>query len=346
MAEAAKRYDVTFEVGAPVTREQMEAVEAWDKDQKSRGLPGTGAGGVTSAVDLPPELPTPGLPPIPTVALFDDAPCGGRRVVLFSVVSDLLPQRHVSGATLLKIKAAANGYSEAASIAARMCNDERVNVYAADLFKFFFVPPLEFELTESDRDALIECALMAHVHEIRFAKEESDKRKNTMLEAMRRQSEAIRGREIVTERESASVCPEPIAPEVAPPPPEEILPSDSALSHERFAVLTCVDLDPLRTKMSALDPRVAVAGRVLVKVSGMFDDFVDADAYVKELKKGDDRYAHYDVGIVNMYEWVRIPPLIEELDKVVYEDDRLTSILGVSERKKPKPKLRDAQEGG
>lgn len=353
---AEPKYDVTFEVGEPMTREQMESVEAWDKEQKSLGLPGTGAGSIVSSDGtsmLPPELPTPGLPPLPAVALFNDEPVGGRRVVLFAAVSDLLPQRHVSGATLMKIKAAANGHKDAASIAARMCNPERVNVYAADMFKFFFVPPLDFEVSNSDRDAVIECALMAHVKEIRFAKEESDKRKKMMMEAMRRQGDAIRGRDDVTERESASVCPEPV---ITPDDggdakkgeeeeeEEEVLPSDEALSHERFAVLTCVDLEPIANKIAALDPRVETRGRVLVKVSGVFDALDEAEAYVRRLKKEDDRYAHYDIGVVNMYEWVRIPPCIEELDRVVYEDDRLTSLLGTAERNKKVPAMRDIGE--
>jgi hypothetical protein len=85
-----------------------------------------------------------------------------------------------------------------------------------------------------------------------------------------------------------------------------------------------VDTEGLDTKLPAR--------AVLLKICGVFVDESRAEEHARSLKRLK-RYQSYDLCVVAMYEWLKMPPPIDLVDKVVYDNPKLGEILG--ERKKP-----------
>jgi hypothetical protein len=71
----------------------------------------------------------------------------------------------------------------------------------------------------------------------------------------------------------------------------------------------------------------------MIKIRGAFGSKVEAEEHAKELQDLDNSV---DIYVVNMYEWLLLPPPpVSEMDNVKYTDDRLQAIMdGYKENQK------------
>lgn len=65
-------------------------------------------------------------------------------------------------------------------------------------------------------------------------------------------------------------------------------------------------------------------GPCAVKIRGCFDTKDEAEAHLKRLMKFD---KEFDVFLVSMYNWLLIPPPLDKLDDVVYQEEFLNDMM-------------------
>ena len=224
----------------------------------------------------------------------------------------------------MKIKTVCNPMDEASRMA-KIVPQEQTDLYCVELFKFSCMPPPPGVTTQEEADDMMNACLKAYIDGFDKKEEDFNKRKQRMLDDIKRQEEMkerIRQGDAKPEDlDSSSVCPEPIA-EKVDVPKTNIMTSDTPLTPERYAVLCTADLS---------DIDCPLRDHVIFKLCGVHETEEKASKQLHELKK-ESRYKPYDVSMVHLYEWLKMPPPVEILENVTYSSAKLTDVLG--DRKK------------
>lgn len=302
--------NVQYDIGHPMTFEEMEEFKRLEAEHAK--------GGDARDASAPEAKAHPHL--------FEDKPLGTRRVALLSILAPSLPQRHGDGCTYIKIRAASNSIEDLHCLAP-LVKAEGCALYAFEMFKFCCIPPL-INTPMEEADDLMEDALVKWSDKLLKSRDEFNARKKEMRDDIARQEE-IKSRIRAGELEesalrSACVLPEPVSDGPVVLPENDFLPSDAPLSAERYAVICAVDTVGLDTGLPE--------NSILIKICGVFVDEAQATEHVRALKKHR-RYNSFDLCVVSMYEWLKMPPPVDLVDHVVYDHPKLGEILG--DRAKP-----------
>lgn len=303
--------NVQYDIGHPMTFEEMEDFKRLEAEHATGGEESVNAS-------------APGSETHPH--LFEDKPIGTRRMALVSILAPSLPQRHDDGCTYIKIRAASNTIEDLNRLAP-VVQAEGCSLYAFELFKFCCIPPL-INMTREDADDAMEDALVKWSDKLLKARDEFNARKKEMRDDLARQEE-VKARIRAGELEESALCsacvlPEPVSDGPVVLPENDFLPSDAPLSAERYGVICAVDTSGLETTLPE--------NSILIKICGVFVDEAQATDHARALKKLR-RYKSFDLCVVAMYEWLKMPPPVDLVDHVVYDHPKLGEILG--ERAKP-----------
>lgn len=280
---------VSYRVGEPITHEEMHRMVA---EEQSGG-----------------EL------------LFDDPPTGGRKYALINLAGPRSTQK--STHPYLRITAVTGSKDAATRLTSAGGKYDTVLV---EMYKFLCYPLPPVDASQEDVDAELTLA----VERGRKAQDEHaqvfEDRKKAMLEDMARQNAIARsiadGDLEAESMESASVCPESVGERGVDEYDEQgqdegdLDDCDDVPCAEKFGVLTTL--------------ATTVYGDVdgfLFKISGAFVTEAEATAHMNELKQ-DSRYKSYDVTVVTMGGWLRMPPPAELIMDVVYDTPKLTEAIG------------------
>jgi hypothetical protein len=297
--------NVQYDIGHAMTYEEMMAFKEAESSTKA-GLPHG-----TNTEEKNPYL-------------FEDEPFGNRSIALLSVVGPKMKQKHQDGGMYMKIKTVCNSMDEASRMA-KVVPQEQTDVYCVELFKFSCMPPPPGVTTQGEADDVMNACLKAYIDGFDKKEEDFNERKQKMLDDIKRQEdmkEKIRqGGAQPEDLDSSSVCPEPIT-EKVDVPKTNIMTSDTPLTPERYAVLCTADLS---------DIDCPLRDHVMFKLCGVHETEEKASKQLHELKK-ESRYKPYDISLVHLYEWLKMPPPVEILENVTYSSAKLTDVLG--ERKK------------
>lgn len=83
--------------------------------------------------------------------------------------------------------------------------------------------------------------------------------------------------------------------------------------HQNFALISVV-YNETRQKCD----------RLCLKLKGVFDTMEQAEEHVKQVMMED---PNFDVYVVSMYEWLLLPPKLEDLSNVQYIDEELNTLI-------------------
>ena len=296
--------NVQYDIGHPMTFDEMQAFKAAENNET-----------------LTPSFETGGerFP-----HLFEDEAVGNRSIALISIISPDMDQKHEDGCMYMKIKTVCNSLEDAQRLGSMLPN-EQTNVYAVEIFKFNCMPPMKNVSTQDESDTNMNNALRAYLNVLHQQEGDFNERKKQMLEDIARQEtvkkEIRDGIRPESDLDSSCIFPEPLA-ERVDVPKTNVMQSDPPSTVERFAVLCTADLTHVDCELT---------GHMIFKICSVHEKSDDAETHMKELKK-QSRYKPYDLSVVHMYEWLKMPPPVELLDNVCYSSSKLTEVLG--ERKK------------
>ena len=296
--------NVQYDIGHPMTFEEMQAFKAAEKNN-----------------EFTPHVETAGekFP-----HLFEDEAIGNRSIALISIISSNMDQKHEDGCMYMKLKTVCNSLEDAQRLGSMLPN-EKTNIYAVEMFKFNCMPPMKNVSTQDESDNTLDNALHAYLNAFDHREGDFNERKQQMLEDIARQ-EAVKkeirdGIRPESDLDSSCIFPEPLA-ERIDIAKTNIMQSDPPSTVERFAVLCTADLTNVDCEL---------IGHVIFKICSVHEKSDDAETHMKELKK-QSRYKPYDLSVVHMYEWLKMPPPVELINNVCYTSSKLTEVLG--ERKK------------
>lgn len=264
--------------------------------------------------------------------VFDDKPVNHNNFAAISVVDDSLSQKHVSSATLLKIRGA---FATLDDLKTAVVPNENCDLFACELYKFSILPcTADIISMDSDtRDGVMNDCLRMYENMRIASADDFDARKRKMMDDIKRQEdikERVRQGELPESAiESASVCPEEL-PEAAQPDEGAHMLSDAPLSDFKFATVAMIsikeitDADPDGNKYNVPD---CMRGKTIFKIAGTFRTQEEASTHAEKLRK-QRKYKHIDLYVVHMYEWLFCPPNVELLPCVQYAQDKLTEAIG------------------
>lgn len=266
--------------------------------------------------------------------LFDDTPVDNHDICIVSLLSDKLNQKHRSGKTFLKVKAACTGMDDANKMK-HLVQDETCDLYFFGLYKFCYVPCTQdfCAIDPDDRDAMLNDALENYKRHRLKSAIEYEQRKTRMMDDMKRQEEnKAKFREgLISENEldSASIEPEPIEPEkpgqaytdVVLSNDHQVIKSDKHLNDFKFSVIAIVDLADVPNVNEVLKDGC------IIKICAVFRQEDEAHKHADKLRKLQ-RYKHIDLYVCCMYEWLEMPPDQAKLESIHYKQDKLTEALG------------------
>jgi hypothetical protein len=322
-----------YDIGQPMTEEQMIAFRRAEQGLEPEDYSNTECSAPSETLERNPML-------------VEDTPIGNRRFVALSVLApNGTQQKHSDGNMYIKIKTTVDRVQDASLLLSRIPCDN-CDVFIYEMFKFCVVPPpcttKQDEVDDAMNDALEEYT--------RCRKVDSDAfhvRKQTMMEDIKRQ-ENIKQRVRDGELDETAIESESVLPEVMKDAGEQrdsiestqsadaVLQSDTPTAAERFAVLCTVDVSDLDL------PSILPTNAMIIKVCGVFVRDEDADHHAAKLRKSF-KNKYYDICVVSMYEWLRMPPPVDTIENVVYHESKLTDAIGTRKHEIDADELANAE---
>ena len=295
--------EAKYSIGDAVTLEEMQAIKRNEKE---------------FSLQNPFEHETESNP-----YLFEDKPVGFRHYALLNIVGPGMPQQHEGGKTMIKVKATTATVDDARLLAEQLHNkDKTYGIYVNEMFKFVVVPLPSMDAM----DVALNDAIKQEYEAMEDRRHAFSDRKTQMLEDLERQNDITRrianGELDRSQSDSASKFPEDMTQKVEEPAVSASMEPDPILGRDRYVVVATLKL----TKDGPLKDHT------VLKLCGSFETEELANSHMTTLKK-DLKYKLFDVSVCDMFSWLEIPPPYELIEKVHYDNTKLTEALGSRKQK-------------